>query len=92
MKRTLYLCRCGSMEHSFCVFADDEDLFLEIHLAPLPFWQRVRVAIGYIFGRRSRYGDFEEIILSPYDALILGDQLVEWSGRGTVDFKNNDVY
>jgi hypothetical protein len=92
MKRTLYVCRCGNIEHILCVTADEEDLFIEVHLSPHPFWQRVKHAIGYIFGRRSPYGDFDEILLTPFHAFILGDSLVEWSGLGTVDFKNNDVY
>jgi hypothetical protein len=92
MKRTLYVCKCFSLQHSFVVSADDEDLFIEVHLTPLPFWQRVRNAVGYVFGRRSRYGDFEEVLLSPSDALDLGDKLTEWAGGESYEFQPNDVY
>jgi hypothetical protein len=80
------------MQHSFVVSADDEDVFIEIHLAPLPFWKRVGNAIRYILGKRSPYGDFEEVLLSPADALDLSDRLVKWTGGEGVQFTPNDVY
>jgi hypothetical protein len=92
MKRTLYVCQCGSLEHALFVCAEDEDFFLEVHLAPLPFWRRLRNAVGYVFGRRSRYGDFEEVLLSPADALDLGDKLTEWASGESYEFRTNDVY
>lgn len=92
MKRTLYLCRCGSLQHSFVVTADLTDVMLEVHLSPLPFWQRVGNAIRYVFGGRSKYGDFEEILLSPIEALDLGDRLIEWSTGESVAFQPNDVF
>lgn len=92
MKRTLFLCRCFSIEHSFVVSADEEDLFIEVHLASLPFWGRVRSAIRYILGRKSKWGDFEEILLSPEQALDLGYELIEWSKGESVVFSPNDVF
>ena len=72
--------------------ADDEDLFIEVHLTPLPFWKRVRNAVGYVFGRRSRYGDFEEVVLSTTDALDLGDKLTEWATGESYAFQPNDIH
>jgi hypothetical protein len=92
MKRTLYTCKCFSLQHSFFVCADEEDLFIEVHLSSLPFWERVKNAIRYVFGQRSPYGDFEEIVLGPEEALDLGDRLVEWSGKGSIAFLPNDVF
>jgi hypothetical protein len=92
MKRTLYICRCGSLQHSFVVTGDEEDLFFEVHLTPLPFWKRLKNAVKYVMGQRSSYGDFEEIILSPEMALDLGDKLVEWSQGESIVFAPNDVY
>jgi hypothetical protein len=80
------------MQHSFVVTADLTDMFIEIHLSPLPFWQRVGNALRYIFGARSKYGDFEEIMLTPHEALDLGDSLVEWATGESVAFTPNDVY
>jgi hypothetical protein len=92
MKRTLFTCACGSIEHSFVIAADDEDMFIEVHLSPLPLWQRVKNAIGYVFGRRSMYGDFEEILLLPDMAVELGDNLLEWAYGDKRRFEPNDQY
>ena len=43
-------------------------IYLHIHLAKRPFWQRVKYGISYILGRQCRYGAFEEMILNPDDA------------------------
>jgi len=92
MKRTLFLCRCGSLQHSFVIAADEYELLFEIHLSPLPFWQRLTHAARYVFGRRSQYGDFEEILLGPEEALDLGDKLVEWASGESIVFTSNDVH
>lgn len=92
IKRTLFVCRCYSIEHSFVVSADDEDLFIEVHLSSVPLWQRVRNAIRYILGRKSKWGDFEEVLLSPDQALDLGDKLVEWAQGESAVFQPNDVF
>ena len=81
------------MQHSFVVSADEEDFFIEVHLTPLPFLQRVVNAVRYVFGGRSAYGDFEEILLSPNDAVNLGNSLIEWAAQtGNVAFCQNDVH
>jgi hypothetical protein len=80
------------MQHSFVVSADDEDLFIEVHLTPLPIWHRVQNAVRYVFGKRSIYGDFEEVLLSTSDALDLGDRLLEWAQGESVVFTPNDVF
>jgi len=92
MKRTLYTCRCHSLEHRFVVSADDEDFFIEVHLAPLPFLRRVKNAVRYVFGKRCKYGDFEEIVLSPASAVALGDTLIEWAQGEVAAFQPNDVF
>ncbi len=92
MKRTLFTCRCYSIEHSFVVSADNEDLFIEVHLAALPFWSRVKNAFNYVLGRKSKWGDFEEVLLSPDQALDLGDKLVEWASGEKRWFEPNDQY
>ena len=92
MKRTLFMCRCFSIEHSFVISADDEDLLIEVHLSSAPFWGRVKNAVRYILGRKSKWGDFEEILLSPEQALDLGDKLVEWASGESAVFQPNDVF
>lgn len=74
------------------VSADDEDLFIEVHLASAPFWSRVKSAARYVLGGKSKWGDFEEILLSPEQALDLGDKIVEWAQGESSVFHPNDVY
>lgn len=92
MKRTLYTCACSSLEHMFVVTECDEDLFLEVHLRPAPFGERLKRAVRYVFGRRSRYGSFDEIVLTPAMAVELGDQLLNWAQGESVVFASNDVH
>ena len=92
MKRTLFVCRCYSIEHSFVVSADEEDVFIEVHLSALPFWARVKHAFNYVIGRKSKWGNFEEILLDPATALDLGDKLIEWSQGESKVFQTNDVF
>ena len=65
----LFRCACGSTEHQmvFDHWCDDRDneLFISIHLAKLPWYKRIWVAVRYIFGGQSRYGAFEEIVMMP---------------------------
>jgi hypothetical protein len=51
---------CQGMTYPIC--------YAHVHLSPMPFWKRLRNGIRYIFGRRSKYGDFEEFMFSPLDA------------------------
>jgi len=92
MKRTLYTCACSSLEHMFVVSADEDDAFIEVHLAPAPWHTRIVRALKYIFGHRSRYGNFDEILLDPATAVVLADQLLAWAQGENPVFSPNDVY
>lgn len=60
------ICACGDVEHQiiFRTIDDDDDVYMSVHLAPLPFHKRLIHAIKYIFGHRSKYGDFDEVIIT----------------------------
>ena len=92
IKRTLFVCRCFSIEHSFVVSADEEDVFIEVHLSSAPLWTRVKNAVKYVLGQKSTWGDYEEVLLSPEQALDLGDRLVEWASGQSYEFPTNDVH
>lgn len=66
----LILCKCANTEHQmiFRTIDGDEDVYVTYHLLPLPFWQRIKYGVKYIFGYKSRYGAFDELILNPDDA------------------------
>jgi hypothetical protein len=65
----ILLCECGSSEHQVIIryFEDDIDpmVYVDIHLVKRSFWARVKYALKYIFGYKSRYGAWDEIILNP---------------------------
>lgn len=70
----LLLCDCSSDEHQMIVRwdNDDKEVYVSIHLANYRgFWKRLWHGLKYAFGHRSRYGEFDEIILRKEDACNL---------------------
>lgn len=72
-------CACDSPEHLLRIayFSDEPD---EIYLdTPLnfnySFFKRIWLAIKYIFGYRSRYGFYQEFVLTPERVIGLRDEL-----------------
>jgi hypothetical protein len=71
--KTYIECECTSLQHvvRMDLYLDPYDttetpeLFLTMHLSPLPFYKRLVNGIKYIFGYRSVFGDFDETIVSP---------------------------
>lgn len=72
MEQEFFICQCNSTEHQliFSYFTDDKfgDVYVTVHLVPDTFWKRIRNAIKYVFGHRSKYGDFDEFIFKKEDA------------------------
>ena len=75
MKDEIVICDCSSAEHQLVLrYDDDKDkdlgrqVFVEIHLVPLVWYKRLWLGIKYIFGYKCKYGNFEEMILSPKHA------------------------
>ena len=73
MKNEIIICDCSSAEHQLVLhYDDDKDLgrqvFVEMHLVPLVWYKRLWLGIKYIFGYKCKYGNFEEMILSPKHA------------------------
>jgi len=62
LQKEILRCSCHSKEHELEFAYDDEFFYCFIHLATLPFWERVKNGIKYIFGYRCTYGDFDEMI------------------------------
>ena len=81
-KDVLFICACGDTEHQLIMryFGDDDDpeVYVSVHLTPeYKWWKRVILGIKYIFGYRSKYGEFDEFIFKPNDYEKL---------QGVVDF------
>ena len=72
----LLVCKCGDISHQCYISYDNDynEVSLAIHLVREPsIFKRFIIALKYVFGQRSIYGDFDEIILSPADASKLQD-------------------
>lgn len=78
MKNDLFICVCGDIEHQFVVSSDTEEnekeLYFSIHLSQYHnFFQRFWIAIKYIFGKNSIYGNWDVIILDEEKMIKLKD-------------------
>lgn len=63
-------CECYSDEHAlkFTFDPDDGELYLSVFLQKRPFFKRLWAAIKYVFGYKSKYGDFESgTVFKPED-------------------------
>ena len=89
MRRENFLCDCSSMEHQFSLWIDDWDtpehhelLCLEVSLCQSkPFFTRIWLAVKYIFGYRSKYGMWAEMIIDLKDKERLLNIINRW-GEG----------
>ena len=61
----IILCQCGNTEHQiiFTAFEGEPEVYMSVHLNKLPLLKRIVCAIKYIFGYKSKYGDFDEVII-----------------------------
>jgi len=86
-------CACGSTEHlmKFHIDLDDGDLCLDVHLANwLPWYKRLYRAIKYLFGYKSKYGDFDNIIMKDEDVDRLLE-LLKYQKKIRLGAKNEEV-
>lgn len=72
----IVFCECESPEHMITLddFGDD-CIYMSYHLAPLSFFERLKHAIKYVFGYRSQYGDFGEMLISTEAAKEIREYL-----------------
>ena len=74
------VCSCHDQEHIIFLnyWTDDDtldaDLTVEPHLNPeWRWWRRIWLAVKYVFGYRSRYGEYESISLNRKTARAVYD-------------------
>jgi hypothetical protein len=70
-KLTIY-CDCESPEHQFTIVKDPEDkeVWLQVHLINHDgFFKRLWRGLKYAFGYTSKYGDWDNTIITPEDQL-----------------------
>lgn len=65
METEFVTCACHQDEHvlHFHTFKDDKEIYISFYLEMQPWYKRVINAVKYVFGHRSRSGDFGEIML-----------------------------
>lgn len=61
----LVICKCSSSEHQmiFRSFKNEDEIYVDVHLTDQGFFRRLKHGIKYIFGYKSKYGAWDEIIL-----------------------------
>lgn len=81
----IIICACKSTEHQiiFRTICNDEDhwVYIDIHLAKRKWVKRFWYGIKYIFGFQSKYGAFEEIIITPEESHKL-EKVVNYLKKG----------
>ena len=68
--RLFFICECNSMEHIYAFWYDEElnQIYFEPYLhTERNFFGRLLYGLKYIFGHKSNYGAFDEIIIKPKD-------------------------
>jgi hypothetical protein len=81
LHKQYFECECDDFDHTLRMmyFRDEFDyIYLSIHLRQKSFARRLWHAVKYVFGFRSRYGDFDEFLWSPKEATRFRDMLNQY--------------
>ena len=69
-----FTCQCTGLDHQFTfrLWDDEEFQYTLLSLEPLlnfglSWWRRVIVATKYVFGFKSRFGPFDDILIKDED-------------------------
>ena len=76
MDPKLVICACHNDEHQIIFYPDEEEqiIYMHTHLTDwTPWYKRLWHGIRYIFGYTSRYGEWDELILTHRHAKHLRD-------------------
>ena len=78
MEETILICSCNSTDHQMVIYKDIDPLYgpavyIHMHLSKRSFWYRLKYAILYLFGYKSRYGAWDEFILESKHIAALED-------------------
>ena len=69
LKREIFVCQCGSLEHLYSFWYDEDynEMWFEPHLVKQPWHLRIWFGIKYIFGYTTKYGDWDSVIIDVND-------------------------
>lgn len=62
----IFICECSSSEHQIIMKYDKDDncIYCDIHLSNYNFLGRLKNGIKYIFGYKSRFGAWDQFIIT----------------------------
>jgi hypothetical protein len=87
MRHELFICDCGDVEHQFILASsdsvnEDDCLYLHIKLNQnAGFFKRLKTAFLYLLGKKSIYGDFDEVIINKATAEKLINSLSKFTSQ-----------
>lgn len=90
METHFFECECMSDEHVFKFVYDptENELYLSVHIRDWqPWWKRVWIAVKYVFGYKSKYGEWDTVIFQPRDAIRLRNILNTFESGAPGKFK-----
>ena len=73
-KTEFFICKCHDVSHQLVLETleptEDEErvVYGSFHLVHLEFWDKLKSATKYLFGRKRKDGDFDALLLHPEDA------------------------
>ena len=71
LERRTFICACHSLEHQYTFWYDDEDnnVYFQPHLydGTFPWYKRFIRRIAYVFGYKTRFGAWDEVIINNDD-------------------------
>lgn len=97
LERNVIYCECGSPEHQFIFTYDPEDDSFPFTLSPHlttyhNVFMRLWYALKYVFGYKSKFGAFDEVIVSKEDATKLRNVLNEYiNDKSSIDIMMDDL-
>lgn len=83
----ILVCACSDPQHQivFTIYEgssiEKAEVFVYIHLTRFPLWKRLWVAFQYVFGKQSKYGAFDEILLTQTEMYKLEDIIADYKKR-----------
>lgn len=88
---SLLICECSSTEHQIVIHYNEDDniAYCHVHLTTHKnFFKRLWAALRYTFGYKSKYGAWDEFILTPAHAKQLEGLLRLFEGHRKGTSKN----
>jgi hypothetical protein len=65
-----YACSCNDYEHMVVItrcIEDDDEIYVVVRMIRRGFFRRLKKAIVYLFGRKTKYGHWEEFCFKDKD-------------------------